>query len=213
MRLGLRSQQLGSAAAVTDQTIFYILGITLTVSAVVVSLLGIRNESFPGRLFPVLAAYFALLVAGTTTFAVLNAETNTTERTENQEAAKELFGSGSGSPAPEGVSTTATAEASKNAKGPGGTVKLAADPTQLLYDTKKLSSKPGKVTVDFQNPAQIEHDVAIAKGEGSQIVGKTDLIAQGKTSTSVELAAGTYTFFCTVPGHREAGMVGTLTVK
>ena len=45
------------------------------------------------------------------------------------------------------------------------------------------------------------------------MLGKTDLIAQGKTSTSVELAAGTYTFFCTVPGHREAGMVGTLQIK
>ncbi len=199
--------------AVTDQTIFYIFGITLTVSAVLVSLLGLRNPSFPGNLFPLLAAYFALLVVGTTTFAVLNAETNTTERTENQQAAQALFGSGSGSPTPEGVSTTASQQQQKKVKGPGGTVKLAADPTQLLFNTKKLSSKPGKVTIDFQNPAQIEHDVAVSKGQSSQIIGKTDLIAQGKTSTSVELASGTYTFFCTVPGHREAGMVGTLTIK
>ncbi len=197
----------------SDLTIFYIFGITLTVSAVVVSLLGLRNASFPGKMFPLLAAYFALLVAGTTTFAVLNAETNTSERTENQEAAQKLFGSGSGSPTPEGVSGSTAAKPPQKVKGPGGTVKLAAEPTQLLYDTKKLSSKPGKVTIDFQNPAQIEHDVAISKGSSSQIIGKTDLIAQGKTSTSVELAPGTYTFFCTVPGHREAGMVGTLTVK
>ena len=198
----------------TDQTIFYIFGITLTVSAVVVSLLGLRNPSFPGKMFPLLAAYFALLVVGTTTFAVLNAETNTTERTENQQAAQELFGSGLGVADAGGrLDDQLPAKAPKKAKGPGGTVKLAADPTQLLFDTKKLSSKPGKVTIDFQNPAQIEHDVAISKGQSSQIIGKTDLIAQGKTSTSVELAAGTYTFFCTVPGHREAGMVGTLTVK
>ncbi|MGZ8667352.1 MAG: plastocyanin/azurin family copper-binding protein [Solirubrobacterales bacterium] len=197
----------------TDETIFYILGITLTVSALVVSFLGIRNESFPGSLFPLLAAYFTLLVAGTMTFAVLNAETNTTERTENQEAAKELFGSGNAvaATASETAAPSAPEKPPEKAKGPGGTVKLAADPTELLYDTKKLSSKPGKVAIDFENPAQIEHDVAIAKGK--EVLGKTDLIAQGKTSTTVELPAGTYTFFCTVPGHREAGMVGALQVK
>ena len=198
--------------AVTDETIFYILGITLTVSALVVSFLGIRNESFPGRMFPLLAGYFVLLVLGTTTFAVLNAETNTTERTENEQAAQELFGSGTAAAAPApSEATTATGKAPVKAKGPGGTVKLAADPTELLYDTTKLSSKPGKVTIDFDNPAQIEHDVAIAKG--NQVLGKSDLVAQGKTSTTVELPAGTYDFYCTVPGHREAGMAGTLTVK
>jgi plastocyanin len=198
---------------VTDETIFYILGITLTVSALVVSFLGIRNESFPGGLFPLLAGYFALLVAGTLTFAVLNAETNTTERTENQEAAQELFGSGN--PVAATASTAAAETTAKKppekAKGPGGTITLAADPTELLYDKTKLSSKPGKVTIDFENPAQIEHDVAIAKGK--EVLGKTDLIAQGKTSTAVELPAGTYDFYCTVPGHREAGMAGTLQVK
>jgi plastocyanin len=196
---------------VSDETIFYILGITLTVSAVVVSLLGIRDNSFPGRMMPLLAGYFALLVAGTATFAVLNAETNTTERTENQEAAQELFGSGTAAVEPAATTPAPTEKPPEKAKGPGGTVKLAADPTELLYDTKKLTSKPGKVTIDFDNPAQLEHDVAVAKG--SAVLGKTDLIAQGKTSTSVELAAGTYTFFCTVPGHREAGMVGTLQIK
>jgi plastocyanin len=193
----------------TDETIFYILGITLTVSAIVVSLIGLRSNSFPGKAFPLVALYFALLVIGTTTFAVLNAETNTTERTENQLAAQKLYG-GQGSEDAIGPNT-GTQKALPKVKGPGGTVKLAADPTQLLYDTKKLSSKAGKVTIDFDNPAQIEHDVAVAKG--NDVLGQTNLVAQGKTSASIELAAGSYTFFCTVPGHREAGMEGTLTVK
>jgi uncharacterized cupredoxin-like copper-binding protein len=53
--------------------------------------------------------------------------------------------------------------------------------------------------------------VAIAKG--SQEIAKSDLVAQGKTSVSTELAPGQYVFYCTVPGHRQAGMQGTLTVK
>lgn len=191
------------------ETIFYILGITLTVSAVVVSLLGLRSNSIPGKAFPLLALYFALLVAGTLTAAVVNAETNTTERTENQEAAQLLYG-GQNTEADTGPSSNQQ-KALPKVKGPGGTVKLVADPAQLLYDTKKLSSRPGRVTIDFENPAQIEHNVAVA--EGNNVLDQTDLITQGKTSVSIELAAGSYTFFCTVPGHREAGMEGTLTVE
>ena len=96
--------------------------------------------------------------------------------------------------------------------GPGGTLKLAADPSAIAYDTTSLASKPGKVTIDFDNPAPLEHDVAI-EDQGGEELADSEMIAESKTSVSVELAPGTYTFFCTVPGHREAGMEGTLTVK
>ena len=98
------------------------------------------------------------------------------------------------------------------AKGPGGTLQLAADPTEIAYDQTSLTSKPGKVTIDFTNPATLEHDVAIEGADGKEIAA-SPLIGKGKTSVSAELAPGTYHFFCTVPGHREAGMEGTLVVK
>jgi uncharacterized cupredoxin-like copper-binding protein len=50
------------------------------------------------------------------------------------------------------------------------------------------------------------------EGDGEEIAA-TEVISESETSVSTELAAGTYTFFCTVPGHREAGMEGPLTVK
>ena len=68
------------------------------------------------------------------------------------------------------------------------------------------------VTVDFKNPQSLTHDVAIEDSSGKE-VGKTELICEGETSTTVDLKPGTYTYYCTVPGHREAGMEGTLTVK
>ena|SRR5215207_612055 len=95
--------------------------------------------------------------------------------------------------------------------GPGGTLRLAASETEIAFDTTELASKPGEVTIDFTNPAALEHDVAIEK-DGEEIA-KSETIAMGQTSVSADLAPGEYTFLCTVPGHAEAGMTGTLTVR
>jgi plastocyanin len=111
----------------------------------------------------------------------------------------------------------AAAESGKSESGgsAGGssTVKFEADPGgELAYTTTEATAKAGKVTVDFTNPQQLTHNVAIENSKGEK-VGETELIAGGSDSTTVNLEPGTYHFFCTVPGHREAGMEGTLTVK
>lgn len=98
-------------------------------------------------------------------------------------------------------------------EGGGSTVEIEADPGgELAYTTTEASAKAGKVTVDFNNPQGLTHDVTIEDSSGKE-VGKTELIGEGETSTTVNLKPGTYTYFCSVPGHREAGMEGTLTVK
>lgn len=118
-----------------------------------------------------------------------------------------------------GGSTESSAEtggaAQEEAGGSGGaaTLKFEADPNgELAYTTTSATSKPGKVTIDFNNPQSLTHDVAIEDSSGGE-VGGTELIADGSDSTTVDLKPGTYTFYCSVPGHREAGMEGTLTVK
>ena len=68
------------------------------------------------------------------------------------------------------------------------------------------------MTVNFDNPSPLSHDVVIEDDSGTEI-GKTDLVTESTTSTKVDLTPGTYTFFCDVPGHREGGMEGTLTVE
>ena len=84
--------------------------------------------------------------------------------------------------------------------------------TNLAYTTKTATAKAGPVSVEFNNPQELEHDVAIENSSG-EVVGETELVGEGSATTTVNLKPGTYTFFCTVPGHREAGMEGTLTVK
>ncbi len=117
-----------------------------------------------------------------------------------------------------GESTSAGGGAAKEESSSGGggsasTLKFEADPGgDLAYTTTSANAKAGKVTIDFNNPQALTHDVAIETSSGKE-VGGTELIASGEDSTVVDLEPGTYTFYCSVPGHREAGMEGTLTVK
>lgn len=117
---------------------------------------------------------------------------------------------------PTDTSGAAAEEGGKEAGGgAGGGEALAfeADPEGgLAYTVTEETTAPGKVTVDFNNPQPVAHDVAFEDSGGKE-VGATEVITEGEDSTEVEFKAGEYTFFCTVPGHREGGMEGTLTVE
>ena len=109
-----------------------------------------------------------------------------------------------------GGSSSSTTPATTGGGGGGGgsTVKISADPSGALkFEQTDVSATAGSITIDFTNMSSLPHDVMI---EGS---GGTDEITNSTTSTTVELEPGTYTFFCSVDGHRAAGMEGTLTVK
>ena len=87
---------------------------------------------------------------------------------------------------------------------------LQADPTgQLKFVESKLTAKAGEITITLTNASAVPHDVAI---DGAP--GVSDQVQDGGTADlTVNLPAGTYEYYCTVPGHRQAGMVGTLTVN
>jgi plastocyanin len=191
--------------------LFYVCGIALAVSAVLVSLIGLRIKDFPGRFAPFVALWFIALVGGAATFAVLHGQDEQKAKAaELSRAGEEVESAESGAPTqPEAESEGAPKP--QAVKGQGETLQLSASPTKIAFDTTELSAKPGKVTIDFNNPAALEHDVAIE--QNGKLLAKSDLIAEGKTSVSAELEPGTYTFLCTVPGHAEAGMEGTLTVR
>ena len=64
----------------------------------------------------------------------------------------------------------------------------------------------------------VSHNIAIESGEGGATakgssLGASQFITKGSTSITVQLKPGVYTFFCQAPGHRAAGMYGTVTVK
>jgi plastocyanin len=195
-----------------NATVFYVIGPVLAASAVVVSFIGLRVEKFPGRFTPLVFLWFAILVGSATTFAVLNGKDEQEARASELASAGEEFEEAEeGSSAGSGKAEGGKAEREAKVKGPGGTLKLAADPAQIAFDTTTLDAKAGKVTIDFENPSPLEHNIAIEQG-GKQIA-ISETIAKSKTSVSADLITGTYTFLCTVPGHAEAGMEGTLTVR
>lgn len=100
------------------------------------------------------------------------------------------------------------------AAGKGAALELEAVPQEggLEYTAGEATAKAGEVTIDFTNPQALGHDVAIEGPEGDQLA-KTEVISEGSDSASVRLKPGEYTYYCTVPGHREGGMEGTLNVK
>ncbi len=111
-----------------------------------------------------------------------------------------------------GAETTSESSGGAGEAEGGSALDIEAASSGLAYASTTATAKAGKVTVDFTNPQPVPHDVAI-ESSGGEVIGQTETVAEGSDSTEVELKPGTYKFFCTVPGHREAGMEGTLTVK
>ena len=130
-----------------------------------------------------------------------------------------IAGCGSSSNNGSSTATTTTKSSSSTASStnskPGGQMlMLSADPGgQLRFTKSKLTAKPGKVTLVMDNPssAGMDHGISI---EGNGVDQDGPIVPAGKTSTvTATLKKGTYTYYCPVPGHKQAGMVGTLTVQ
>ncbi|HLN06444.1 MAG TPA: plastocyanin/azurin family copper-binding protein [Acidimicrobiales bacterium] len=112
--------------------------------------------------------------------------------------------------------TTSSATSSTPAAGGGSggqALSLAANPEgQLKFDTTSLTAKAGNVSISFTNSASIEHNMTVASSSGA-VVGSTPTFSGATKTLSLNLKPGTYKFYCSVPGHRMAGMEGTLTVQ
>lgn len=109
-------------------------------------------------------------------------------------------------------SAVAAPGAGKTAVAKDGKLEIAADPNgQLAYVTKKATASPGPLKIDSPNESSVVHDIAIDDNGVSE--DGDDVVDGGVSTISFTAKAGTYDYFCTLPGHREAGMEGVLTVK
>lgn len=218
-----------------DGNFFFVLGGLLVLAAVVVSFVGIRgSDSFPpnrGVLLGVIALFVAI-VATTMAFAIVKSVDEQDKR--NEELAKEEQQAGEGgqqagasetSPQPATPGGQPEASSGGNQQpvqtvagsggGGGATTTLSvSSPADggLVFEPNGLTAKPGNVTIDYDNPSPVPHSIAVATSNGN-VLGEVQPFTDGKQSLDLNnLAPGKYVFYCPVPGHREAGMEGDLTV-
>jgi plastocyanin len=212
-------------AAEKSKVPFYIAGGILVVWALTLSLgLGLRKPDFPGSLAGQRAVMgiSVVLVLGAVTTAVVTSSVpakGSTTPTQTQElppvpVVSAPVAAGASSTTSEPTATTGTpAPASSPAAGKAGSsLALAANPAgTLAYNTKQLSAKAGTVTITMTNMSPLEHNVTVA--EGTKVLGATPTFKGGSMKLTLKLKPGKYVFYCSVPGHRQAGMEGTLNVS
>ena len=184
----------GSFADVAE-TVFYVVGGATALWAVILAALGIRRHSFPAtpRVTRAVMGISALLVAGAIGTAIVAGilEGEHEEEPEEGEAA-------AAEPAPPAAGAQE--------------LELAAVPSgDFAFDTTELEAESGPVTLTMANPSPVTHNVSL---EGPNVDEMGETVGQDETSTvSAELEPGEYIFYCSVTGHREGGMEGTLTVE
>ena len=105
--------------------------------------------------------------------------------------------------------TESTPESTTPSGGDGETV--AVTETEYKIDPADPTVKAGTVTFSITNDGEQPHDVEI---EGNGVEEVSDTINPGSSGElTVDLEAGTYEMYCTIDGHKDLGMDGSVTVQ
>ena len=199
------------------ETIFYIGGGLLVVGALLVSFIGIRGkDSFPPGRGAMTAGIgvFAVLVAGTAAFAVASARDEQEHRESEQAQTREAEAAEDEPPAEGGAPAEGKAPAEgQPAGGPAITLDVTSpDDGSLDFEPPRLSASPGTITLAYDNPSVVTHNIYLQDAEEA-VLAESEDVAGGAVEISAELPPGEYFYYCNIPGHREGGMEGTLTVQ
>ena len=167
---------------------FHVIGALFALWAVTLAALGIAREDFPrrGRQTVAVGTVSVLLAVSAIGSAIL------TSALEKEKA-------------------EATGQPAATERG-GSALRLSADPGgELRFDRPSLEARAGQVTLVMDNPSPVPHNVSI-EGRGVAQEGKT-VGEGGRWTVRAKLRPGKYDFYCSVAGHRQGGMQGTLTVR
>ena len=197
--------------------VFYFAGIGLVIAALVIAYVGIRGAATfpPSR--PLLAAgiaVFAVIVGATMAFAIDLSEEEQAHR--EGELAEEEQAAEAEAPAEETPAGQPQASEGGEQQAPAATETTLAvsspEDGSLVFEPSGLEVKPGNLSLTYTNPSAVQHNIAVETADGNTL-GETPIFADGEETLDLsELAPGEYVFYCAVPGHREAGMEGDLTV-
>jgi plastocyanin len=161
----------------------------------------------------------AIVVAMVASVGLMTAAGCGSDDAEDTGDAIESVATGATGAAPDdsGAAPTDGSTGAATAPGDGGTapaggeeLEIPAAEQGLAYQVTEVSAAAGQVTLRMPNPSAIPHNIAVDEPE--QQLG--EVVEQGgESEISLDFPAGDYEYYCSVPGHREAGMVGTLTVE
>jgi plastocyanin len=104
------------------------------------------------------------------------------------------------------------AQAEGTATAENGVLEIPADPGgSLAYEFADAEAPAGQLTIRSPNESSVPHDISL---EGGGVDERGEVVQDGGVSEiEVDVQTGEYTFYCSVEGHRQAGMEGTLTVE
>jgi plastocyanin len=195
-------------------TTFYVLGGVLVATALIVSYIGIRGkDKFPPNRAAMVAglAVVGAVVIATGAYAVALAREEKEHRDEEQaheeaEATEEVASA-------EGKAEGGTPAKGEPAGGPATSLDVSSpEDGSLDFEPPRLAADAGTITITYDNPSLITHNIFLQDSEET-VVTNSDDVAEGSVDISAELPPGEYFYYCDIPGHREGGMEGTLTVQ
>ena len=96
-----------------------------------------------------------------------------------------------------------------DASGPSDPDAITVVATEMEFDPDTITADAGSIVIDLDNQGSTLHNFVVEQGSTKVV----EAPAGSRGSGSIELEAGTYTFYCDITGHREAGMEGTLEVS
>ena len=117
------------------------------------------------------------------------------------------------------TSTPATGGSSTGGSSTGGSstggtvVEIDIAQSGFAFVKSKATAPAGKVTLKAMNPQSTPHNISIESDDGSVDQDGPNVSDGGVSQVTVTLQPGKYTYYCSVPGHEDAGMKGTLTVS
>jgi plastocyanin len=116
-------------------------------------------------------------------------------------------------PAPSPAATPEFADPSGGGPPRSGTARVEAEPDgSPAFVQDAISARAGRVRLELVNPSQTEHSLCVESAEQGPL-GCTGTFRANRSTLRLQLGPGRYTFICSVPGHREAGMEGDLTIE
>ncbi len=101
-------------------------------------------------------------------------------------------------------------QAEGTAQAENGVLDIPMAPAGLAYQFADAEAEAGSIRITSENPQSVDHNIAV---DGNGVDEKGPVVQNAVSEVTVDLEPGEYAFYCSVPGHREGGMEGTLTVK